>query len=396
MTGARTAPAPADADGKTRAGRAHMGRKDFGEQQIVPADCRVGEETGDGDGAREHREVGRAAPEPRNHDRRADQRGDGQRLQSEAGRNQSENRHAGGAPHIGPGQHSGRGLRRKAHVDDQFRNPLDDEVEARHVREITQCDEHRCEDQARFENIGDRALPRFRRIHRERVDRLVTEALQNAVDRRQRARLALPVEKLHGFGEQEPHDGNEDRRNYAAEDEDLMPCTAGQQLVHHRAADDSSDGIPDHHQRNGQAAPALIGQFRGGCIDGREHASDSKTGQQSPREQRGNAVGETRAEHAEAHRKKTREDGRAPPDHVGYSAEHHRAQPHAYQFHREDPAERGLVYPPVFRNSGRREADGQNIEAIHGIEPRGDQDREPLTGAHGAVIDDRLGVDAFQ
>ena len=52
---------------------------------------------------------------------------------------------------------------------------------------------------------------------------------------------------------------NERRRDPAAEGEDVVPRTGTQQFLHDRAADHSADRITDHHETDGEAAPAVAG-----------------------------------------------------------------------------------------------------------------------------------------
>ena len=63
---------------------------------------------------------------------------DGQRFDVEALCQDPEYRAAGGAAHVHPDQHAGRRRGSEAQVDDDFRDPLRDEVEGRDVEEVRQ------------------------------------------------------------------------------------------------------------------------------------------------------------------------------------------------------------------------------------------------------------------
>ncbi len=169
-----------------------------------------------------------------------------------------------------------------------------------------------------------------------------------------------------------------------------MPGAAGQQFLHDGAADHSADRIADHHQDTARlrqrwldnsAAAALIDASMPPIPKPVSNRQTSNVGTPSAR---------LAPNMPTDHGKQTTEDGRAPPDLVGDTAEQHGAQAHAHQLHRQNPAERGLVHSPVLRNPGRSEADRQDIESVHGVEAHGDENRQPLACAHGAVIDDRF------
>ncbi len=144
-TGASTRAAAAHADREAGACCAHMRRKDLGEQQIIscrspalvnrPAIATVLDE----------RRQGRAMPRP-NQMTMADEPSSVTRVSAFKLTRVAISPKITtpvAPPTLAQVNTPAAALRRKAHVDDQFRHPLDDEVEAHDMREIAQSDEHR-------------------------------------------------------------------------------------------------------------------------------------------------------------------------------------------------------------------------------------------------------------
>ena len=214
----------------------------------------------------------------------------------------------------------------------------------------------------------------------------MAETREHPIDLFQSTRPPPPIEKGRGLGDEKPHDRNEKSGCPATKDEDVVPRAAAQDSVHNQTAENSPDGVTNHHQSHRQPAPAAVGKFRGRGVDRRQHPADSEPGQQTEAEQFRHACRIARTEHADRHADETQQN-RLPPAHlISHGPEQNGADRHAEQFRRQDPAEHSRTEAPVPRNARRGKADRQNVEAIKRIEPDRDQHGDPLRRIHRAVL----------
>ena len=147
----------------------------FANSAYMPGDRAVREETcGHADHDELH-EVGRSTAEQRDHDRRHEHHADRDELDVVAHREQPDDGAAGRAADVQPAQHLAGGARSEAHVDDDRRHLLHDEVERRDVEEVRDRDDDRDRQQAAAENVPDRALAHVGGDGRQRRDRRMAD-----------------------------------------------------------------------------------------------------------------------------------------------------------------------------------------------------------------------------
>ena len=120
-----------------------MRGKDSCKQRIQADDSSIRKKAGKHDNGRERHDIIRAATEPSDHRRRADQRDNGQWPQIDSGGEKAEDRAARRAADIEPGEHTGCRPGFEADVNNDLRHPLDDEIETGDVGKVGRSDDNR-------------------------------------------------------------------------------------------------------------------------------------------------------------------------------------------------------------------------------------------------------------
>ena len=152
------------------------------DDRIEPDDGGVGAHPRHAGDERQAREIGLALAEHRHHHRGEEHRHDHERTDADALRERAERERADQSSHVGPHQHPTGRRRREAHVDDDLRDPLQDEVEGHEVREVREGEQHGRARERRREELRH---PRARRVGARRGERAhgrVAESTEHGVD----------------------------------------------------------------------------------------------------------------------------------------------------------------------------------------------------------------------
>ena len=223
---------------------------------------------------------------------------------------------------------------------------------------------------------------------RKRAHACVSHTPQREIDFLQRTRRPPVLQELDRFGHQEP-DQRDERTGYeTAEHEHRPPVERHEQQRCDRAADDRTGGIAARHERYREVAAFRVGILRRHRVDRGQHPADAEPGRETVNEHRQDGVRRRREEHAAGHRNEAGEDRRSPPESVGRAAQQYGTERHADQFRRENDTERRPVHAPFGRNSGRREADRQHVEAVECVQAYAQSHRDDLQPAHRRVQQD--------
>jgi hypothetical protein len=156
-----------------------------------------------------------------------------------------------------------------------------------------------------------------------------------------------------------------------------------QQRREDQRREDISHRIADGHQRDPELAHAIVGEFRRGRIDRRQHAANPQAREETPGRELLTAVHLGAEKHSDGHDNQECEDGAAPPDDVGDATQDERPHGHAQQIHRQHQTQAHIGRNLEFlHDAGRGEADRQQVEPVECIQEDGDGAHDDLQLAH--------------